>query len=107
MSRKSSTPEEKESFHEVWEEFLLGNKSIEDILSHSEFLRRGMGICRWIVRDTWYDAEDLFIDTCMKMLRFKDKLEARNIPNVKAFFSWFHTAAMNIFCNFLRKESRL
>lgn len=113
MSRETSTSEEKESFREVWKEFLLGKKSIRDVLSHSEFLRRGRFICSRIVRDTSYDksydasndAEDIFLEACAKVLEFEDEFKARDTRDVKAFFWWFDTIARNIFYKAIREQN--
>lgn len=107
MSRETSTSEEQESLREVWEEFLLGNKSIADVLAHGEFLRRGMMICFRIVRGTDYDVVDLFVDACVQVLESENKLKAKNTPDVKAFFSWFSTAARNIARDKVRKQNHL
>jgi DNA-directed RNA polymerase specialized sigma24 family protein len=107
MSRDTSTSEEKESFRELWEEFLLGKNSIEDVLANKEFLKRGMAICRRLTAGTSHGAEDLFVDVCVKMLDIEDKLRDSNPPVKEGFFSWFRVIALNIRRNQIRMEHRL
>lgn len=107
MSRETSTSEEQESLREVWEEFLLGNKSIADVLAHSEFQKRGMMICYQIMRHTDYDAVDLFVDACVTILESENKFKTKNIPDVKDFFSWFRLSARKIARDKVRKQIQL
>lgn len=96
MSRDSSTSEEKESFRELWEEFVLGKNSIEDVLTEEEFLRRGMTTCRRLTAGTRHDAEELFVDVCAKMSEMRGELKEKNRPVKELFFSRFRVIALNI-----------
>ena len=98
------------SFCWFLQEFLITSRSIHELLAQSEFQRRGIKICAWIVRnycDASYDAEDLFQDVCAMMLKFEDKLRPENTPDTAAFFGWLFVLALNIFRSRLRKTSRL
>src|SRR5438132_853939 len=102
MSRETSTPEDRKNFRELWEEFLLGNKSVPDVLNHSEFQQRGRMICYGFAFGVFngsYGPEDLYQDTYFKILKSENKLRADNIPDAEAFFSWFHITALHTLLN--------
>jgi DNA-directed RNA polymerase specialized sigma24 family protein len=110
--------QEEDDFSRLLREVREGAVPLDSILEHSEFQRRGRQICRHVSRnysDGSYDAEDLFLDTCVRMLAHEEGFmrpnrdihtnepERENMPDAETFFRWFFVVALNIFRSRLRK----
>jgi DNA-directed RNA polymerase specialized sigma24 family protein len=126
MSSKPSTAK-KEAEFSLWiilSEILTGGRPIEDLVAHRGFqrlanrlsarvMRRYNGIMR-MYYGVSYEAEDLFIEVCMRMINYWHRREAlgrrpdgTNFPNEKAFSAWLFVLALNVVRSKLRKFKEL
>jgi RNA polymerase sigma factor (sigma-70 family) len=94
------------SFPDILREVLEGKESMNALLEHPEFRRRGGKVCAALQQDQW-DTEELFQDTCVKLLKYPSfKFTRNNIPDENAFFSWFYVIAQNIVRDKIRREKK-
>ena len=74
-ARAARSEWEKDDFSKLLREVCAGARPFASIEEHSHFLSRGRQICRRVVRgrsDGAYDAEDLFLDACVRMLAHEE-----------------------------------
>lgn len=93
-------------FESLLQKVLDNRDLMDELLRHSEFLKRGHRICRWYVRGTKQDSWELFSNAYLRALAKKDKLRADNTPNASAFFGWFSQLTFNMLCDQRRKDNR-
>lgn len=105
MNNSSSYLPERD-FEALLQEALENRDLMDELLRHSVFLNRGYRICRWHVRGTNENAQELFSRTFIKVHTAKDKLRADNTPDQRAFFAWVYQIALNIFRDQRRKDKR-
>jgi RNA polymerase sigma factor (sigma-70 family) len=97
------------SFYYVLEAIVIGEESIDVILAHAEFRKRTERICKALARNfrLKIEADDLFQEVCLKVLKYGRAIGERNIRNEGAFFSWLYVVAQNICRSELRKRQVL
>ena len=119
QARMAPSKEEKDDFSRLLREVCAGTVPFASLQEHSYFLRRGKQICRRVVRgysDAGYDAEDLFVDTCLKILTHEasfiregrltgtEESASGNVSDDDAFFKRFLVFAAGIFRLRLRTQ---
>jgi RNA polymerase sigma factor (sigma-70 family) len=87
--------------HEVLD--LDGSKSVDALLEHPVFKRRGKIICQTLTRNQ-ADAEDLFEEVCIRVWQnMLDKFTLHETYEYGGFFAWVRTIAQHKFLDDLDK----
>lgn len=104
--KKSNNSDSEKEFEILLHEFLDGERRIEALLLHPEFVNRSLKICR-VLTGSQDDAEDLFQDVCLRMLKYGHNLTRAKIPDKRAFFAWLSKLTHNVFLDSVRRRRLL
>lgn len=107
MNLETRSGSEEEFLH-LLREILAGKGTINALLAHPSFMRRGERICQHIKKDREAGRE-LFQEACLRILVLKHRqsiLSKFDIPDENAFFAWFYVLARNIDRNNYRRDHR-
>lgn len=100
---KTALRAEKE-FNETLRSILAGKQGVGSLLEHPEFELIGRRFCSRFKSNGEWDAEDLYQEACLRVLKWSGKLSPDNIPDEEAFFSWLFKVVQNVYRSKLRKS---